>query len=54
MADAVKQAIETRDSSTLRKMAITAMSDQKLVLQLLADLIECKPQQPGTGTARSA
>jgi hypothetical protein len=54
MADAVKKAIETRDSSTLRKMATTAMSDQKLVLQLLADLIECKPQHPSSDTARSA
>ncbi len=46
MTDTVKEAIETRDSSTLRKIAASAVSDQKLVLQLLADLFEGQYQPP--------
>ncbi len=54
MADAVKEAIETRDISTLRQIAAAAMSEQKLILQLLADLFECQPQRPGPGANHTA
>ena len=54
MSDVVKQAIETRDIFTLRQIAATAVSEQKLVLQLLADLIEGQRNPPTTGTARTA
>ncbi len=54
MADTVKEAIKTRDSSTLRKIAATAVSDQKAVLQLLADLIESQSQRPSAGPSRTA